>query len=167
MMALTPIIFASCSKNESESTTTKSSSKVSFDYGVIFDKGLSESGMRQMQVVLSNKNYNFNNENGSVALNDTIVCVIFNSDSDDLVTSGIYTYAETSDSGPFTFGNGSLYLQSDDFSSAPPISSIIGGSINVSNVDSQYFITFQCVLSSGEKFQSKFHGRMSYFDTHQ
>ena len=167
MMVLTPFIFASCSKTETDSVNTANSSKVSFNNGVIFYKGYSESGTKQMQVVLSNRNANFYNISGSASSNDTLVSAIFYSETDNQIPSGIYTYSNLPDESPFTFGNASLYLQSADYSSSPPISTITNGSIKLVNDGSQYHITFQCVLSSGEIFQSEFHGGMSYFDAHQ
>jgi hypothetical protein len=167
MMVFTSIIFFSCSKDDQGPTNPAANSAASFHNGAIFDKGTSESGVRQMQVVLSNQNNNFYNSSGNVLVNDTIVSVVFNSESDNMVPSGTYTFSGTPDFGPFTFGNASLYLQSTDYSSSPAISSITGGSIKVSNADSKYSITFECLLSNGKMFRKEFHGEMSYFDAYE
>jgi hypothetical protein len=167
MVVFTPIIFVSCSKNESGPVNTTASSQQSFHDGAIYDKGFSESGMKQMQVVLSNQNYNFYNAKGNASLNDTIISVVFYSDQDGMVPSGIYSYSESPDAGPYTFGSASLYLQSADYSGSLPISSITGGSIKVLNSDSHYEITFQCVVSTGHVLRSQFKGGMSYFDIEQ
>jgi hypothetical protein len=167
MMILTSVIFTSCSKDESGPANTTASSQLSFHDGAIYDKGFSESGMKQMQVVLSNQNYNFYKAKGNATLNDTIISVVFNSDKDGVVPSGIYNYSESPVAGPFTFGNASLYLQSVDYSGSLPISAITGGSIKVLNSDSKYEITFQCVVSTGHVLRSQFQGGMSYFDVEQ
>jgi len=166
-IVLTSIIIASCSKDESGPVNSTTSAKVGYHSAAIFDKGVSDAGLRQMQVVLSNQNYNFYNSNSSVSLNDTLLSVLFYSELDNQVPSGIYKFSDTPDKGPFTFGNGMLYLQSSDYSGSLPVASIVSGSVNVSNKDSQYDITFQCILSTGEKFRSEFHGGMTYIDAHQ
>ena len=163
VMVLPSIIFMSCSKIDSGSVKTPASSN--FYNGTIIDKGFIE-GVRQMQVVLSNQNNNFYNANGSASLNDTILSVVFYSDPDNLVPSGKYNYSDSPGNGPFTFGNASLYLQNIDYSSAPPIASIIDGIINVSYVNSEYSMTFECLLSNGKMFLKEFHGKMSYLDAH-
>lgn len=165
MMVLPSIVFMSCSKIDSGPVNSTNNSKASFYNGTIIDKGFL-AGVRQMQVVLSNQNNNFYNANGSASLADTIVSVVFYSDPDNLVPTGLYNYSDSPGNGPFTFGDASLYLQNADYSGSLPIASIKSGSVNVSYVDSQYDITFDCILSNGEMFRKEFHGGMSYLDAH-
>jgi len=162
MMAFTPIIFASCSKTDSESLNTTASSIVSSANGVIFDKGPTETGLRHMQVVLNNQNYNTINNMGDVTTDKAVVSVVFFTNTDMQVPSGVYNYSDSP--GNEAFGNALLFAVSDSYSASPPISSIASGSIKVTNDNSQYHLTFNCVLSTGELFKSDFQGVLSYFD---
>jgi hypothetical protein len=164
MMVITSIIFASCSKTDSEPVTTTASTLANSHHGIIYDKGTTEVGLRHMQVVLSNQNYSTTNANGIASINEALVSIVFYTNTDGMIPSGVYKYSDTPDAGPFTFGTALLYPIKDNFSTAPPIASITSGSVTVSKVDSQYHIIFECVLSNGKIFQSEFHGAMSYAD---
>ncbi len=162
MMAFTPIIFASCSKTDSEPAAASASTVVNSQNGVIFDKGSTDAGFRHMQVVLNKQSYNTINNNGEVKADEAVISVVFYTNADRQVPSGVYNYSDSP--GNEAFGNALLFAVSDSYSASPPISSIASGSIKVTNDNSQYHLTFNCVLSTGELFKSDFQGVLSYFD---
>jgi hypothetical protein len=87
------------------------------------------------------------------------------SNQDGLITEGTYTFSNSGSKAPFTFDNVNLYASLPPQSVDKVLLDVVGGTIDVSRLGSNYVVSLKLDLASGDSFTGSFNGKLLYNDS--
>jgi len=167
---LIALIFAvSCSKESGNllSGDRSPDDQLTSEIGNIVDHGVLHSNIRKFETNFKTQDFALSIPYDDISATLANVSVFFFVDEDGHIPAGEYTYSNSGELAPFTFGSSVLieFHDGDDFSVVSE--NLTAGLVNVDKQGDIYSFKFNLQFASGKTFSGTSQGLMNYFDNHE
>lgn len=156
------ILLIHCTK-EKEITGTDISTNTQAISGAIVDHGVVTGEIRHMNVSLTGVYTLLNGSADNPEQTSSNITLELYTDTDGIISEGIYVFSESPNPEPFTFKTGTVFMSTSE---TEYVSGYLlnGGAISVVRDGTSYKISLEGTLVSGHTINSSFDGHLSYKD---